>query len=506
MLHWKLRSRYSNKDSGAIQEEDYRKPNADKAMVKPTDYKTQLTTGVLMRSGQTNKIIMNDGNTPRGGKRHNIRALLAPSHEEPIAYVLKNHTLAEIFVDKKVNTDFRGPFSNLRKNQKHFSKFPQNNRTINSRLKIKISKMSPGDNGDASPAQQTRSVMERYEEYRLGRGENHTHRFHIVPDPLCLRHKPHPSCQYHNDPECLARIILCQPYLCSPQEEDSDSPYLVVIIPSHPSNRYRREAIRDTWGSIARNSLTHRKPHKHRVAFVFLLGASSNVDQEHQVAREHALYRDIVQYDVKDRYDLLSIKSVLMLDWIQHFCQRGRYFLKTDDDVFLNISNVLKVMEKEPEKGVLIGSMHANSQVQRNGQWKVGREIYPSPTYPTYCSGTAYVMSKDVAKDLYGSHYKLRRALLSTSSHPVPMEDVYITGVLAEQAGLACRDSKVFPNWTTGPSPRTLETFLQGKVLGIHGLSSSGIYGLERVARNCPGCAENRTILQQWFPLLTGAS
>lgn len=66
--------------------------------------------------------------------------------------------------------------------------------------------------------------------------------------------------------------------------------------------------------------------------------------------------------------------------------------------------------------------------VMREGKWKVDKADWPDDTYPTYCSGSAFVMSTDVALALHRVSYS------------VPffwVDDFYITGLLALRAGPA---------------------------------------------------------------------
>jgi hypothetical protein len=60
-------------------------------------------------------------------------------------------------------------------------------------------------------------------------------------------------------------------------------------------------------------------------------------------------------------------------------------------------------------------------------KWYVTVSEYPYTTYPPYCAGFAYVMSADVNRKLY------------EASGSVPflwVDDVYVTGFLALQAGV----------------------------------------------------------------------
>jgi Galactosyltransferase len=64
--------------------------------------------------------------------------------------------------------------------------------------------------------------------------------------------------------------------------------------------------------------------------------------------------------------------------------------------------------------------------VMREGKWKVDKSEWAADSYPTYCSGSAFVMSTDVAVALH------------RVSYDVPffwVDDLYVTGLLVLKAG-----------------------------------------------------------------------
>ena len=52
---------------------------------------------------------------------------------------------------------------------------------------------------------------------------------------------------------------------------------------------------------------------------------------------EYRAYGDIVLADFVDTYSNLTLKTLSMLKWINTYCDDADYFLKADDDVFVNI-------------------------------------------------------------------------------------------------------------------------------------------------------------------------
>ncbi|NWH44037.1 B3GT5 galactosyltransferase, partial [Fregata magnificens] len=60
---------------------------------------------------------------------------------------------------------------------------------------------------------------------------------------------------------------------------------------------------------------------------------------------------------------------------------------------------------------------------KRGSKWYVSREEYPGDTYPPFCSGTGYVLSTDVASQIYN---------VSESVSFIKLEDVFIGLCLAK--------------------------------------------------------------------------
>lgn len=62
--------------------------------------------------------------------------------------------------------------------------------------------------------------------------------------------------------------------------------------------------------------------------------------------KEIDLFGDIIIADMKDSYKNLTLKVLYMVDWASTYCSNARFFMKTDDDVFLNVPLVLDFISK----------------------------------------------------------------------------------------------------------------------------------------------------------------
>lgn len=62
--------------------------------------------------------------------------------------------------------------------------------------------------------------------------------------------------------------------------------------------------------------------------------------------KEIDLYGDIIIANFKDTYRNLTLKALYMVEWTSRYCSNARFFMKTDDDVFLNVPLVLDFIAK----------------------------------------------------------------------------------------------------------------------------------------------------------------
>ncbi|KAF7994003.1 hypothetical protein HCN44_011272 [Aphidius gifuensis] len=213
--------------------------------------------------------------------------------------------------------------------------------------------------------------------------------------------------------------------ILSPDELCASSPYLVIIICSAIGNHNSRNAIRNTWGSdeyLNKFNLT--------VKIAFLLGQNDNDTLNNAVVDENDEYGDIIQATFHDTYNNLTLKSVMMLKWVTKYCSHATYLMKTDDDMYINVDNLLlSLSSRTSNNGVLLGSLICNAHPisDPKNKWYTPKYMFSEKTYPNYLSGTGYVMSLDVADKLYKS------ALSTPLLH---LEDVYITGLCAKKSNI----------------------------------------------------------------------
>lgn len=221
----------------------------------------------------------------------------------------------------------------------------------------------------------------------------------------------------------LASIPL-PPFLLSPANACSPPPLLLVLVSSAPSHRDRRDAIRQTWGSLSSatssSSLT-----------LFVLAVPDKAEERSALVHEAVAHGDIIQANFTDSYRNLTLKTLTGLVWALQKCQGARFLLKTDDDVFINTPALSAFLKEQHQELQYLGRIHWHAPVFRDPENRhyVSHDLYAGDHFPPYCSGTGYILSLGAAGHL----------LQEAGNGPWPaVEDVY-TGILAKAAGIAPR-------------------------------------------------------------------
>lgn len=197
---------------------------------------------------------------------------------------------------------------------------------------------------------------------------------------------------------------------------------LVIMVTSAVTNINARMAIRQTWGKFAIERGAY---------FYFLLGSTINPRVQAKVEAENRLYDDILQGTFIDNYYNLTLKSLTMMHWVSKYCSKIRYVMKVDDDMFVNTQHVADFSEINPNfHKVLIGRVGKKWPPHRNplNKWYVPTDAYNETFFPNFVTGPAYFFTGDAASILYETAYNDRAPLL--------LEDVYLTGIVAEKAGI----------------------------------------------------------------------
>ncbi|XP_031468060.1 beta-1,3-galactosyltransferase 4-like, partial [Phasianus colchicus] len=139
-------------------------------------------------------------------------------------------------------------------------------------------------------------------------------------------------------------------------------------------------------------------------------------------------FGDILQGSFWDTYANLTQKTLLLLGWAALFCPAAQFVLKADDDSFIHTPALLAHLQSPPSPLYYMGRVHYGVAPNRDPRSRhhVPVGLYPLPSFPPYCSGSAYVLSMAA----------LRGVLRVAPSVPkVSPEDVFI-GLCAHRAGI----------------------------------------------------------------------
>jgi hypothetical protein len=197
---------------------------------------------------------------------------------------------------------------------------------------------------------------------------------------------------------------------------------LSIFIHSSPtsSGSYfeKRQATRQTWASNAIKSIVN----------VFFVIAQPKDDKTQKELESEAFFnKDMIQFGFQDSYYNVTLKHIALLRWAQQNCFHSQYIMKQDDDIIVNVEYLLKNLHNFQNgiTGYLLNGPHVIRDVK--SPWFMPECIYPSPIYPDFTCGPSYLMTKNAVRPLLDT--------LEEYSGPVfDLDDVFITGVLAEKA------------------------------------------------------------------------
>jgi hypothetical protein len=195
---------------------------------------------------------------------------------------------------------------------------------------------------------------------------------------------------------------------------------LLIIIMSAPSHFNHRKAIRLTWGHYTlRND----------VAIAFLIGKNED-DVKKEMESEMHLYDDILLANFNDSYKNLTLKTMAMLEWTSSYCSKADYLLKADDDVFINVENLLKFIEKIEGDGNMKEPKFYGYLAEgwppiryESSKYFLPFEQFSENTFPDFLTGPAYLFSTVIVQSFFEK---------GLESKFLQLEDVFMTGVIAE--------------------------------------------------------------------------
>lgn len=214
--------------------------------------------------------------------------------------------------------------------------------------------------------------------------------------------------------------LINKPHLCGVSEPVT----VLIMVVTAPNNSEARDAIRRTWGTVARRS---------DVKLAFVLGDPNQESVQRRIVDEDLAYRDLIQGNFLDAYQNLTLKSVLILKWAETYCRGAGYVLKIDDDCFLHPDNLLRLVKehsaKEPDAMAVFGRVWKKVKPIRDkgNKWFVSADDFPGTEFPEYTGGPTYLLTRRAVSLLYA---------VVGQVPTLGLEDIYVTGLCAQKANV----------------------------------------------------------------------
>ncbi|KAG5341871.1 B3GN5 glucosaminyltransferase, partial [Acromyrmex heyeri] len=222
--------------------------------------------------------------------------------------------------------------------------------------------------------------------------------------------------------------IVSIPERCPNLGKDMD---LVMIVMSAPTHLEARTAIRQTWGHFGQRS---------DMSVLFMLGTTLDSRVETILRKEQNMYNDVIRGRFLDSYSNLTLKTISTLEWVDTYCSKVKYLLKTDDDMFINVPRLLAFVYKHvKDRNVIFGRLARKWKPIRNRKSKyyVSQAQFQQSVFPDFTTGPAYLLSSDTVRRLYDA------ALDQTY---LKLEDVFTTGIVAHRLGIKRSHANEFLN------------------------------------------------------------
>ncbi|KAK3587722.1 hypothetical protein CHS0354_042514 [Potamilus streckersoni] len=200
------------------------------------------------------------------------------------------------------------------------------------------------------------------------------------------------ACFSHNFEYVIENHVVCQLY------SDSQEIDLIIFIFTTHQRQQERNAIRQTW-------LNYTNKNTANIRYSFLLGEVPDENLRKLVEEENKIHNDIIKEDFVDTYQNLTYKTMMAFKYAVTKCSYAKFVMKTDDDMWINIPGLLKVIKRENKtlQSAVSGACHhvAGPIRDPSSKWYASFRSYPHDSYPGFCSGTGYVTSMNVARKVF---------------------------------------------------------------------------------------------------------
>ena len=150
---------------------------------------------------------------------------------------------------------------------------------------------------------------------------------------------------------------------------------LLIVVHSTLEAFHQRQSVRETWiQDFVKYRQTDKENKVQNVSVIFLVGNQNgfgNFTLKSRLLEESAKFDDILQADMVDHYNNLTLKSVFTLKFFLNTSNFDAvppfYLMKVDNDVYLNVPQLLRLLE--------------DKKLTRSPMFLVGHR-YPTPKHP----------------------------------------------------------------------------------------------------------------------------
>ncbi|KAI4314154.1 hypothetical protein L6164_027089 [Bauhinia variegata] len=171
---------------------------------------------------------------------------------------------------------------------------------------------------------------------------------------------------------------------------------LFIGVFSTANNFKRRMAVRRTW-------MQYKAVRSDKTAVRFFVGLHKNQIVNEELWKEAETYGDIQLMPFVDYYGLITWKTLAICIYGTEVVS-AKFVMKTDDDAFVRVDEVLSSLYKiNVNHGLLYGLINSDSRPHRNpeSKWFISPEEWRDSTYPPWAHGPGYVVSNDIARTVY---------------------------------------------------------------------------------------------------------
>ncbi|XP_054156773.1 lactosylceramide 1,3-N-acetyl-beta-D-glucosaminyltransferase-like [Oppia nitens] len=235
---------------------------------------------------------------------------------------------------------------------------------------------------------------------------------------------------HSNDEIELSKVVVIDPKHCNTRHD------MVVVIHStgQSTGKYFdiRQELRSGWVGVMKSR---------NIGVWFAIALNNNQTVNEELVIESNKYNDIIQFGFVDNYYNLTLKAIAIQRWLHRYCQSVKYMLKTDDDVFVNVDLLVKVLAdfKTGISGMLLKNKGVYRQVGH--KWYIPKQYYSPDIYPDYLTGQAMI-ADNVTRD------QLLRAVVMyatiAGNYMLDIDDALLTGIIANYANITRHDSYHF--------------------------------------------------------------